>query len=445
MKHMPFHFFSPVVRGTFCAALAMALWPVGALAQSGAAAPSVDFIVAVVDASPITNHDVRQRALELQAQARQQGNTLERTPALLKDALEKLINERALLQLAESQGVVIDAVTLNQALERVAAQNQMSLDAWRKKLATEGTNVQRWQQNIKDQLTLQRLTERNVPPRIRTSDAEIDAVISERMQARANTNPNIELAHILIATPERASFSELSQLQARAQGVLQRLQSGESFASLAKEFSNSAEREQGGLMGLRPMDRYPTLFAETAEKLSVGELSPVLRSGAGFHILKLVSKQNSQTMTVTETRARHILLRPGGQLSQNAARAQLLDFKRQLDAGRADFAKLARDHSQDGSADSGGELGWVAPGVFVPEFEEVMNKLPINQISEPVISRFGVHLIQVLARREAPISERELRETARTWVRQRKFDETYDTWVQEVRGRAYIEYRDPPQ
>ncbi len=445
MKHMPFHFFSPVVRGTFCAALAMALWPVGALAQSGAAAPSVDFIVAVVDASPITNHDVRQRALELQAQARQQGNTLERTPALLKDALEKLINERALLQLAESQGVVIDAVTLNQALERVAAQNQMSLDAWRKKLATEGTNVQRWQQSIKDQLTLQRLTERNVPPRIRTSDAEIDAVISERMQARANTNPNIELAHILIATPERASFSELSQLQARAQGVLQRLQSGESFASLAKEFSNSAEREQGGLMGLRPMDRYPTLFAETAEKLSVGELSPVLRSGAGFHILKLVSKQNSQTMTVTETRARHILLRPGGQLSQNAARAQLLDFKRQLDAGRADFAKLARDHSQDGSADSGGELGWVAPGVFVPEFEEVMNKLPINQISEPVISRFGVHLIQVLARREAPISERELRETARTWVRQRKFDETYDTWVQEVRGRAYIEYRDPPQ
>ncbi len=445
MKHMPFHFFSPVVRGTFCAALAMALWPVGALAQSGAAAPSVDFIVAVVDASPITNHDVRQRALELQAQARQQGNTLERTPALLKDALEKLINERALLQLAESQGVVIDAVTLNQALERVAAQNQMSLDAWRKKLATEGTNVQRWQQNIKDQLTLQRLTERNVPPRIRTSDAEIDAVISERMQARANTNPNIELAHILIATPERASFSELSQLQARAQGVLQRLQSGESFASLAKEFSNSAEREQGGLMGLRPMDRYPTLFAEAAEKLSVGELSPVLRSGAGFHILKLVSKQNSQTMTVTETRARHILLRPGGQLSQNAARAQLLDFKRQLDAGRADFAKLARDHSQDGSADSGGELGWVAPGVFVPEFEEVMNKLPINQISEPVISRFGVHLIQVLARREAPISERELRETARTWVRQRKFDETYDTWVQEVRGRAYIEYRDPPQ
>lgn len=442
---MFFHSLPRVLRRTLCTALVCALLPAGALAQSGANVTTNDFIVAVVDSTPITNHDVRQRVAELQAQARQQGNKMDRTPALLNEVLEKLISERALLQLAESQGLVIDAGTLNQAQERAVAQNQMSLEAWRKKLVAEGTNLQRWQQNLKDQLTLQRLTERNVPPRIRASDAEIDAVISERMQARANTNANIELAHILIATPERASFSELSQLQARAQSVMQRLSAGESFANLAKEFSNGTERDQGGLMGLRPMDRYPTLFAEAAEKLKVGEISPLLRSDAGFHILKLVSRQSSQTMTVIETRARHILLRPGGQLSQNAARAQLLDFKRQLEAGRADFAKLARDHSQDGSAESGGDLGWVAPGAFVPEFEEVMNKLQINQISEPVISRFGVHLIQVLARREAPISERELRETARNWVRQRKFDETYEAWVQEVRGRAYIEYRDPPQ
>lgn len=426
-------------------AITACLLPTGLLAQSGNNTAPVDFIVAVVDSSPITNHDVRQRASELQAQARQQGNKLERSSTLLKDTLEKLINEKALLQLAESQGVVIDAATLSQAQERAAAQSQMSLEAWRKKLSSEGVSLQRWQQNIKEQLTLQRLTERHVPSRIKVSDAEIDAVISERMQARANVNPNIELAHILIATPEKASFSELSQLQAKAQNALQRLKSGESFTSVAKEVSNGPEKEQGGLMGLRPMDRYPTLFVEAAEKLSVGELSPVLRSGAGFHILKLVTKQSSQTMTVTETRARHILLRPGGLLSQNAARAQLLDFKRQLDAGRADFAKLAREHSQDGSAESGGDLGWVAPGVFVPEFEEVMNKLQINQISEPLISRFGVHLIQVLARREAPISERELREAARNWVRQGKFDETYDAWVQEVRGRAYVEYRDAPQ
>ena len=191
------------------------------------------------------------------------------------------------------------------------------------------------------------------------------------------------------------------------------MQAGESFASLANEVSNSAEKEQGGRMGVRPMDRYPTLFVQAIQNLSVGELSPVIRSGAGFHILQLLSKQSDATLTVTETRARHILLRPSGQRSQIAARAQLANFKRELDAGRADFAKLAREHSQDGSADNGGDLGWVAPGVFVPEFEEVMNRLQINQISEPLVSRFGVHLIQVLARRDAPISERELREGAR--------------------------------
>jgi peptidyl-prolyl cis-trans isomerase SurA len=198
-------------------------------------------------------------------------------------------------------------------------------------------------------------------------------------------------------------------------------------------------------MGLRPMDRYPTLFVQAIQNVSVGGLSTVFRSGAGFHILQLLSKESSQTMTVTETRARHILLRPGGRLSQNAARAQLTTFKRDLDAGRADFAKLAKEHSQDGSADSGGDLGWVAPSVFVPEFEETMDKLQINQISEPLVSRFGVHLVQVIARRDVPISERELRESARNIVRQRKYDETYEQWAQEVRGRAYVEYRDPPQ
>jgi len=193
------------------------------------------------------------------------------------------------------------------------------------------------------------------------------------------------------------------------------------------------------------MDRFPSLFVQAIQNLSTGDLSPVFRSGAGFHILKLVAKQSSQTMTVTETRARHILLRPSGQLSQNAARAKLANFKRELEAGRADFAKLAREHSQDGSAENGGDLGWVAPGVFVPEFEEAMDKMQLNQISDPLVSRFGVHLIQVLARRDAPISERELRESARNMVRQRKYDETYEQWAQEVRGRAYIEYRDPPQ
>ena len=404
-----------------------------------------DFIVAVVDAVPITNHDVNQRVLQLKQLARQQDRVQSQLTPSLQVALEKLITEKALLQLAKDQGITVDTAAISQEQEHVAAQSQLNVAALRAKLASAGVSWESFQQSIKDQLIVQRLAERTVPARVRVSDAEIDAVMRERMNARSNINPNIELAHILIAVPEQASPAQVSTLQAKAQNTLQRLQAGENFADVAKDVSNSTDKEQGGRMGVRPMDRYPTLFVQAIEALPVGGLSSVFRSGAGFHILKLVSKQSNQTMVVTETRARHILLRPGGQLSQIAARGQLANFKRDLEAGRADFAKLAKEHSQDGSADNGGDLGWVAPGVFVPEFEEAMDKLKINQISDPLVSRFGVHLIQVLARRDAPISERELRESARNMVRQRKFDETYEQWAQEVRGRAYIEYRDPPQ
>lgn len=414
-------------------------------AQSLSTTSGRDFIVAVVNATPITNHDVNQRVLQLKQQAREQGRAQALANPSLQTALEQLITEKALLQHANDQGITVDAATLNQAQERVAAQSQLSVEALRSKLASEGTTWQRFQQNLNEQLILQRLAERNVPARIRVSEAEIDTVMRERMNARGNVNPNIELAHILVAVPEQATAAQVNALQAKAQSILQRLQAGANFADVAKDVSNSSDKEQGGRMGLRPMDRYPSLFVEAIQNLSVGDLSPVFRSGAGFHILKLVNKQSNQTMTVTETRARHILLRPSGQLSQNAARAKLANFKRDLEAGRADFAKLAKEHSQDGSAENGGDLGWVAPGVFVPEFEETMDKLQANQISDPLVSRFGVHLIQVLARRDAPISERELRESARNLVRQRKYDETYQQWTQEVRGRAYVEYRDPPQ
>lgn len=414
-------------------------------AQTSNTTAGRDFIVAVVDAVPITNHDVNQRLLQLKQQARPSDRAQTQLNPSLQGTLEKLITEKALLQYAAEQGIDVDTNALNQAQERVAAQSQLSVEALRSKLTSEGTTWQRFQQNLKEQLILQRLAERNVPARIRVSDAEIDTVMRERMNARGNVNPNIELAHILIAVPEQATAAQINTLQAKAQSTLQRLQGGDNFADVAKDVSDSSDKEQGGRMGLRPMDRYPSLFVQAIQNLSVGDLSPVFRSGAGFHILKLITKQSNQTMTITETRARHILLRPSGQVSQNAARAQLANFKRDLEAGRADFAKLAREHSQDGSADNGGDLGWVAPGVFVPEFEETMDKLQVNQISDPLVSRFGVHLIQVLARRDAPISERELRESARNLVRQRKYDETYEQWAQEVRGRAYIEYRDPPQ
>jgi peptidyl-prolyl cis-trans isomerase SurA len=247
-----------------------------------------------------------------------------------------------------------------------------------------------------------------------------------------------------VAVPEKASASEIAALQEKAQTALAHLNRGDDLGAVAKTYSEGAERDKGGLMGLKPANRYPTLFVDATKNLAVNEAT-LVRSGAGFHVLKLITRRASQVATVTQTRARHILLRPSGQLSQTTARAQLADFKRQIEAGKADFAKLAREHSQDGSGQDGGELGWASPGMFVPEFEEVMNKLQPGQIADPVVSRFGVHLIQVQERREAPISERELRDMARNNLRDKKFEETYQLWAQEVRGRAYVEYRDAPQ
>lgn len=403
-----------------------------------------DYIVAVVDAVPITNHDVTLRAPQLRDQLKQQNRPIPEGDALLKAALERLIVEKALLQYAKDTGISVEPEAIDQAELRLAAQSQLSVADLRKKVQAEGSSVERLRQNLTDQLTLQRLTERNVPGRIRVSDVEIDALVRERQNATVDHNPEIELGHVLIAVSEKANEADVALLQSKAQNALTQLQRGEDLARVAKEFSSGPERDKGGLMGVRPASRYPVLFVEATKKLNIGDVT-LVRSGAGFHVLKLVSKRASGVVTITQTHPRHILLRPGGQRSQTTARAQLAEFKRQIEAGKADFAKLAREHSQDGSAAEGGDLGWVSPGMFVPEFEEVMNQLQIGQIADPVISRFGVHLIQVLERREAPISERELREVARNSLREKKFEETYQLWAQEVRGRAYVEYRDPPQ
>lgn len=405
---------------------------------------SRDYIVAVVDAVPITNHEVALRAPQLRDQLKQQGRTVPVGEALLKAALERLIVEKALLQHAKEAGVSVEEDAITQAEQRLAAQSQLSVAGLHKKVQAEGMSVERLRQNLRDQLTLQRLSERNVPGRIKVSDVEIDQAIRQRQNASIDTNPDIELGHVLIAVSEKANDTEVAALKAKAEAALTQLKHGEDLARVAKDFSNGAERDKGGLMGLRPANRYPTLFVDATKGLNVGDVA-LVRSGAGFHVLKLVTRRASNVVTITQTHPRHILLRPGGQLSQTTARAQLAEYKRQIEAGKADFAKLAREHSQDGSAAEGGDLGWVSPGMFVPEFEEVMNKLQPGQIADPAVSRFGVHLIQVLERREAPVSERDLRDMVRNQLREKKFEETYQLWAQEVRGRAYVEYRDPPQ
>lgn len=404
-----------------------------------------NYIVAVVDAEPITNVEVGLRALQMQQQRSQAGKPALAHEQLLQEALDKLIDEKALLQFAKESGLTVDNDALDQAEQRAAAQKQLSVEALHKQLKAQGTSVARFRQDLREQVLLQRLSERHVPARIRISDVEIDQSIQARKRNFVDPNPDVELGHIFVAVSEKATPEQVKELQAKAQQALSRLEQGDSFAAVAKAVSDGAERDKGGSMGVRPQDRYPSLFTDAIKNLSVNGITPVLRSGAGFHILKVLDKKSKEQLTITETHARHILLRPTGQLSPTVARARLTDYKRQIESGKADFADLAKAHSQDGSAANGGDLGWVTRGAFVPEFEEVMDKLQPGEIADPMLSRFGVHLIQVLARRQSPISEKDLREVVRNQLRQDKFDETYRLWVQEVRGRAYVEQREPPQ
>ena len=422
----------------------LALLTLAAVAPMTLAAEATrDYIVAVVDSVPITNHDVRLKATVLQQEAQRAGKPLPALP--LKPALERLIAEKASLELAREMGIQVEAAAIDQAELALASQQNMSLQALHAKVRADGSSPERLRRELSDQITIQRLAERNVPGRIQISDADIDAEVQARLQASGNLNPDVELAHILIAVPDNAGPEQVAVLRQRAEQALERLRQGADFATLALQMSNGAERERGGLMGLKPLDRYPTLFVDAVRPLGVGQFAPLLRSGAGFHILKVVQRRTSAVATVTETHVRHILLRPGGQLSLVQARARLAEYRRAIEAGRANFAALAREHSQDGSAAQGGDLGWIGPGVFVPEFEEVMNTLQPGQLSDPLVSRFGVHLIEVLGRRESPIGERDLREMVRNQLRARKYPEVFEAWAQEVRGRAYVEYRDPPQ
>jgi len=249
-----------------------------------------------------------------------------------------------------------------------------------------------------------------------------------------------------VAVPEKASAEQATELQQKAEKVLARLRAGEDFAALVQELS-SADRTNGGLLGLRRADRYPPTFVAATQNLAVGGISDIVRSGAGYHILKLVEKRapSVSSRAVVQNHARHILLRLSPQLTQAAAIAQLADFRKRIEAGSATFQALAREHSQDGSAPQGGDLGWVGPGAFVPEFEEPMNRLAEGQISAPVVSRFGVHLIQLMERRRVEMSEREVREAIRAQLRESRYEGAFASWAQDVRGKAFVEYREPPQ
>lgn len=405
-----------------------------------------DFIVAVVNSEPVTNSEVRTRMGRLQRQVARQGGAQPPQELLAREALEQLIQELALVQLARESGIVVDDLAVDQAVQSVARQNEVSADEVYRRLAADGIARETFRQELRRQLMQQRLREREVDARVRVSEPEIDQFLREQANGAGALPTEIQLGHVLVSVPEGASPAQVATAQARAQAVADKARAGGDFGALAREFSEAPEASAGGLMGLRPADRYPDLFVEATKALPVGGVAGPVRSGAGFHVLKVVDKTRAgMPTTVTQSHARHILLRTSAQLTETAAAERLADYRRRVLAGQADFAALAREHSQDASAKQGGDLGWSNPGSYVPEFEETMNALNTGDISQPLVSRFGVHLIQLIERREIRLTPREQREMVRQVVRQRKIEEAYATWVQEVRGRAYVELRDPPQ
>ena len=448
------HLFSVLVARVagVSACLAVAWLPPLAHAQPATTAPaaaiqSADFIVAVVNSEPITNREVHALTLRLQADAATQGRALDAAEAK-RLALEQLINDKAQIQQARDAGIVVDELALDQAEAGVASNNQLSREALRQRLQQDGVSPAAFREQLRNQLLLTRVREREVEARVRISELEVEQFLQEQLQAQAARAPvNLNLAMILLAVPENSSAEQTRLLEARAQEVARRARSGDNFAELAQAFSQASDRgANGGVMGLRAADRYPDLFVQAVASLPVGGVSQVLRSGAGFHVLKVLERQQAPaTLVVTQTRARHILLRLSPQLTQAQALAQLAALRQDIVSGRADFAEAAKRLSQDGSAAQGGDLGWANPGMFVPEFEQVMNRLRPGQVAEPLVSRFGVHLIEVTDRRDAPMSDAEQRALARNVLREKKLDEAYAAWVQDVRGRAYVEMREPPQ
>jgi peptidyl-prolyl cis-trans isomerase SurA len=408
---------------------------------------TADFIVALVNSEPVTNNEVRQRMLRVEQQLTQQGAAMPARDELARQVLEQLVSERAQLQQATEMGLRVDEATLLQAEQAIAEQNQLSLEDFRRRVAAQGMDLNRLRNDLRNQILLQRVREREVESRVRVAESDIDDFIREK---QTNVDPSqltLNLAHVLVLVPEGASEERVRELQVRAQAVADRARSGFDFAALAREYSDAPERANGGVFGMRPADRLPALFVEAVAPVPAGGIAGPFRSPAGFHVLKVLEKSQAglPDVVVTQTRARHILLRVSPQLSQDAAVARLSQFREQVVSGQASFPALAREHSQDGSAREGGDLGWANPGQFVPEFEEAMNALRPGEISQPLVSRFGVHLIRLDERRDNTLSQREQREVVRGLVREQKAGEALQSWAQDVRSRAFVEYREAPQ
>lgn len=416
----------------------------GTTAENHGVRPA-DHIVAIVNSEPVTNNEIRARIERVTQAMAEQGAQIPTAAQLAPEVLERLIVEKAQVHIARETGIKIDDYAVEQAIANIARQNSVDTEALFRELAQQGVGEARFRQEIREQILMQRLREREVDGRVTVSDQDIDQYLAEQkikstrgdMAAEA-----VNLGHILIQLPDNANPSTVAERHARAEQALNALRDGVDFDSVARQYSDVGEP----IMGMRPVQRYPALFVNAVASTPVGGLAGPIRSEAGFHILKVLDKSISGVPTVvTQNHARHILLRTSAQLSARQAAEQLLELRQRIERGTASFENLAQQYSQDGSAAQGGDLGWSSPGQFVPEFEQALATLQPGQISPPIVSRFGVHLIQLDERRQATLSPREQREMLRNIVREEKLDKAYTTWLQELRSQAYVEYREPVQ
>lgn len=409
--------------------------------QDGAAREPIalDRVVAVVNSEVITKLELDEQLKLATRELTRQGTPLPQRNLLEKQMLERMITNRVLVQFAKDTGLRIDETQVDRALSRIAQSNKMTPDELRAALQEEGVDYARYREDLRNEITVARLREREVDGRTNVSDAEIDAFL--RGQQASGRNDEYNLLHILVTVPEGASPDQIQARRARAEEALAKLKQGADFKQISASYSDAPNALQGGELGWRPSGRLPTIFAQAVTGMKVADLSPILRSPNGFHILKLAEKRsNAQQIVVEQTHARHILIRLNEIVSESEARKRLEDVRAKIAAG-GDFQEYARSQSEDASAARGGDLGWLSPGDTVPEFEQAMNALKPGQVSEPVQTSFGWHLIQVIERRTEDMTKERERQMARQAIRARKSDEAFGEWVRQQRDRAFVEYR----
>ncbi len=426
------------VVGLSCAALAQ---PSVVAAQTATRTVAVDHIVAVVNNEVITAVQLRERVDQAVRQLNRQGTPLPPADVLERQLLERLIVERAQLQLARDSSLRIDDATLDRAIGRIAENNRLSPAQLRAALEHDGVPWARFRTEIRTEMLLTRLREREVDNKVAVSEAEVDNFLASNPDAFSGNEYHV--AHILLRAPEGATPEQIARLRARAEGVLARLNAGEDFGRVAAETSDAPDGISGGDLGWRERDRLPALFADAVKTLQPGQVSPLLRSAAGLHIVKLVDMRGGDAagpQQLEQTRARHILVKTSEILSDADAESRLKGLRERVVNG-ADFGELAKAHSADLSAAKGGDLGWVSPGDTVPEFERAMNALKPGEVSPPVQSPFGWHLIQVVERRLQDVTDERKRNAARAILRERKAEDAYEDWLRQLRDSTYVEYR----